>query len=132
VQGFGKSFQDKYGGFNPWGDETRLSLGRMGMASADTNDAAGWWQGYDRYKNVVRNELFGASLTPGEQQAFEKSDITPSMSPKAIKDNLKLQSEIVKRRAYKFGDDFGVGHCSTRKPFTGHRPSDKTAAQIAS
>lgn len=97
VQGFGKSFQDKYGGFNPWGDETRLSLGRMGMASADTNDAAGWWQGYDRYKNVVRNELFGASLTPGEQQAFEKSDITPSMSPKAIKDNLKLQSKIVKR-----------------------------------
>lgn len=97
VQGFAPTFNDKYAGFSPWGDETQLALGRMGWAGQDTQDAAQWWQGYDRYKNVVRNELFGASLTPGEQQAFEKSDITPSMSPKAIKDNLKLQSEIVKR-----------------------------------
>ena len=97
VQGFGTSFQDKYGGFSPWGDETRLALGRMGLAGKNTTDAAGWWQGYDRYKNVVRNELFGASLTEGEQRAFEKADINPSMSAQAIRDNLTLQSDLVKK-----------------------------------
>lgn len=97
VQGFGGTFKDNYAGFSPWGDETRLALGRMGWAGKDTQAAAEWWQGYDRYKNVVRNELFGASLTPGEQQAFEKSDITPTMSSQAIKANLILQSDLVKK-----------------------------------
>lgn len=97
VQGFAPTFNDKYAGFSPWGDETQLALGRMGWAGQDTQDAAQWWQGYDRYKNVVRNELFGASLTPGEQQAFEKSDITPTMSASAIKTNLALQSKLVKQ-----------------------------------
>lgn len=97
VRGFAPTFNDKYAGFSPWGDETQLALGRMGWAGQDTQDAAQWWQGYDRYKNVVRNELFGASLTPGEQQAFEKSDITPTMSASAIKTNLALQSKLVKQ-----------------------------------
>ena len=59
------------------------------------SDAATWWQGYDRYKNVVRNELFGASLTPGEKASFESADVTPGMDEKTIKDNLAIQQRIV-------------------------------------
>lgn len=59
------------------------------------SDAATWWQGYDRYKNVVRNELFGASLTAGEKAAFEAADITPGMDAATITKNLALQQSII-------------------------------------
>lgn len=45
---------------------------------------------------MVRNELFGASLTANEQEAFNKADINPNMSPELIKKNLALQQEILR------------------------------------
>lgn len=73
------------------------------MASKDTVDAAQWWQGYDRFKNVVRNELFGAALTATEKAAFERADINAGMDPKTIEANLARQHEIaqngLKRKA---------------------------------
>lgn len=64
---------------------------------------ASWWQQYDRYKNVVRNELFGSALTVNEQAAFERADVNPGMSPKQVETNLAKQKEIaevgIKRKA---------------------------------
>ncbi|MBW8366800.1 MAG: hypothetical protein K0M70_02950 [Arenimonas sp.] len=72
----------------------RLGGERLGLA---TQGQADWWQQYDRLKNVVRNELFGAALTATEQAAFEAADITPNMDPTIVANNLGKQGEIVRR-----------------------------------
>ena len=59
-------------------------------------EAASWWQGYDAYKAKVRNEMYGAALTPSEQADFEKTSINPGMQEGTIRRNLARQEEIVK------------------------------------
>lgn len=72
----------------------RLGGERVGLA---TQGQAEWWQQYDRYKNVIRNELFGSALTPSEQAAFEAADITPNMDPQVVKSNLARQTGLIER-----------------------------------
>lgn len=90
-------FSDNYAGgvaLGMGGDIENLS-GRLGGPS--TPGQAEWWQQYDRLKNEVRNELFGASLTTGEAAAFKSADITPNMDPKVVRENLAMQSSIIQR-----------------------------------
>jgi hypothetical protein len=86
-------FKDEYAsrGFMGFGAETMNEKDRLLGGS----EASNWWQSYDRYKNVVRNELFGASLTPGEKASFEAADITPGMNPATIRANLATQLRSV-------------------------------------
>lgn len=96
---FSDTFKDEYGG---WGNaalgNAANAAGRYlpeGIVGKGTAEASGWWQGYDRYKNVVRNELFGSALTATEQAAFERADINPGMTSKQIKSNLEMQKNVV-------------------------------------
>lgn len=89
----GSSFKNEYAG-NKWGGGAENLVGRLGLPGA-TPGQAEWWQGYDRIKNEIRNELFGASLTDSEKRAFEASDITPDMAPSVIKANLAKQEQII-------------------------------------
>lgn len=93
---FKDTFKDEYAGYKV-GGSTAMSLARIGLPVAASENAASFWQGYDRFKNVVRNDLFGAALTRPEMEAFEKADINPNLDPKIIKKNLELQQEIAKR-----------------------------------
>lgn len=95
------SFKDSYAG-NLLGNFENLG-GRLGniqsyaMLPAATPGQTEWWQQYDREKNVIRNELFGAALTASEAAAFDQADINPRMDPKIIKANLKKQRDIIER-----------------------------------
>lgn len=92
------SFKPSYAGYSV-GGEALMSAARVApesMASPELRDAAAWWASYGRYKNVVRNELFGASLTANEQKAFNDNDINPNMSPELIQRNLARQQEILR------------------------------------
>lgn len=90
------SFRPDYAG-NVVGGSVENFLGRLGgeRVGVSTQGQATWWQQYDRYKNVIRNELFGSALTPSEQAAFEAADITPNMDPGVIKSNLGRQAALV-------------------------------------
>jgi hypothetical protein len=66
-----------------------------GVVGKDVAEGATWWQGYNDYKNVVRHELYGGALTPGEIKVFESANITPAMDPKQIQANLERQKEVV-------------------------------------
>lgn len=91
------SFNDSYAG-NGVGGQIENIAGRMGWTGGMTGATPGqaeWWQQYDRNKNVIRNELFGAALTPGEQAEFDKADINPNMSPKIIRENLATQHRVL-------------------------------------
>ena len=98
VRGFASTFDDAFAarGVMGMGGDARNWFDRnLGSGSA----AANWWQSYDRYKNVVRNELFGAALTAGETANFEKSDINPSMNAATIRANLKRQQDVLEQAA---------------------------------
>lgn len=90
------SFKDAFAG-NVVGGSAENLAGRIlpSWASPATEGQAEWWQQYDRQKNVIRNQLFGAALTPSEQAAFDAADINPNMEPKIIRANLKMQHKIV-------------------------------------
>lgn len=93
---FKDGFKDEYAGYK-LGGNTAMHLARAGLPIAAGENAAVFWQGYDRFKNTVRNDLFGAALTKTEMAAFEKADINPNFDPKLIRKNLELQQEIAKR-----------------------------------
>jgi len=98
VRGFASTFDDAFAarGVMGMGGDARNWFDRnLGSGSA----AANWWQSYDRYKNIVRNELFGAALTAGETANFEKSDINPSMNAATIRANLKRQQDVLEQAA---------------------------------
>ena len=91
------SFQEDYAG-NGMGGQFENIAGRLGWTGGMTGATPGqaeWWQQYDRNKNVIRNELFGAALTPSEQAEFDKADINPNMSPAIIKKNLATQHRVL-------------------------------------
>jgi hypothetical protein len=96
---FGDTFKDNYSGYamNAVGNLNNLAGRNLpeALVGKDKADQANWWQGYDRYKNVVRHELYGAALTKPETAAFEAADITPGMQPEQVRKNLALQKEIV-------------------------------------
>lgn len=97
LTGLAASFKDDFAGSPMMGDfENQLGrLGWTGGMTGATKGQAEWWQQYDRYKNEVRNELFGAALTETEQRAFEQADINPGMSPTVLKTNLEKQRGII-------------------------------------
>jgi hypothetical protein len=97
INGLANSFNPKYSGYMAGGD-TAMAGTRIGIPLA-SQDAAQWWQTYDRHKNVVRNELFGAALTAPEQAQFDKADITPNMHPDIVKRNLATQEKIIRAAA---------------------------------
>jgi hypothetical protein len=91
-------FEDRFGGYLPGTGDANMTAGRLlpqGLVGKDRAEGASFWQEYDRYKNVVRNELFGASLTAGESKAFAQADISPSMQPAQIRKNLAIQKGLV-------------------------------------
>jgi hypothetical protein len=44
---------------------------------------------------VARNALFGASLTAGEQKAWEKTSINPGMSASMIKNRMTERQDLI-------------------------------------
>ncbi len=102
LTGFITEFKPEYGGMmgGATGGNAATWLSRtlpseiQGQVALDRTN---WWQGYDAYKNKVRNDLFGSALTPSEQGEWLKSDIHPGMNPEIIAKNLARQKEIVER-----------------------------------
>ena len=99
IRGFQEGFRPEYAGWkvNAIGDMMNTAGRNLpeSMVGKDRAAAAGWWQDYDRYKNMVRHELFGSALTGTEQKAFVAADITPGMTPEQVSRNLATQRRVV-------------------------------------
>jgi hypothetical protein len=109
LRDFTKSFQDSYAGMAvgpiDYGN-TMKTVGQLGIGTENADQASQWWQGYDRYKNTVRKDLYGATLTPSEERSFETADIRPGMDPARVKQNLELQRTILERAMKRKTDAF--------------------------
>ena len=97
VDRYVSTFKDENAGYGVGGEKMMFIARNLPfLTGPKTENAANWWQDYDRYKNVIRNELFGSALTAGETAAFEAADVAPNMDPKLIRRNLARQQEAVK------------------------------------
>lgn len=104
IKRYGGDFEDKYAGYGRGGETAMWTARNLPFLTGETTEkAAGFWQDYDRYKNQVRNDLFGSALTASEKQAFEAADISPNMSPKLIRENLAKQQAATKSALAKIG-----------------------------
>ena len=88
------SFKPAFSGIGSRGGNM---IAALGFGDATQNAQHDWWQSMEAVDNVVRNQLFGASLTAGEQNAWERTTVTPNMSPERITANLKRREAILKR-----------------------------------
>jgi hypothetical protein len=86
-------------------------VGRLGGEKLGLTDEGQtqWWQDYQGYVNQVRNDLFGAALTPGEKAEFEKAIITPNMDPEQAAANLARQQALTQNALARSGNVYRMG-----------------------
>jgi hypothetical protein len=89
-----RGFKDDFGGHNILGDTSNTIQGLTGMGAEGQRD---WWAQFRSVDNVIRNQLFGASLTEGEKAAYNSTTVTPRMAPSEIRRNLKSRLDIVNK-----------------------------------
>lgn len=99
-----RTYKDDFGG-NVLG-EIENTYKRL-KPGGDSSGQAQWWQDYKSYVNEVRNQLFGAALTPSEQAEFEKAIITPAMSPEESRKNLARQRRLTSGAAARQAKSYG-------------------------
>lgn len=87
------TFKDDFGG-NPLGGLENVTEGSI--LGLGTEGQSEWWADFKTTDNLIRNTLFGASLTEGEKAAYNATTVTPSMKPEKIKANLTRRQEIIK------------------------------------
>lgn len=63
-----------------------------------------WWANFRSSDNLIRNELFGASLTAGEKSAYAATTITPDMSPEQARINITRRTEIARTGLKRYRD----------------------------
>ena len=86
-------FQDDYSGFG-----SRIENFAQGYSPipVGTEGQRNWWARFYDADNIARNALFGASLSQGEQAAWDRTTITPGMNPQEVRRNLDERMEIAR------------------------------------
>ena len=92
-----ETFDDKYAGYKlQMGGELANVIGSK--FGGDNQAQAEWWASHAANDNIARNALFGASLTAGEQKAWEKTSINPGMSPSMIKNRMAERETLIEAK----------------------------------
>lgn len=112
AQRFLDSFKDEYGGYIL--DAVGNMSNAAGKTFGDDTGQAQFWQDYQTFLNVERNDLFGSALTPSERVEFHKAIISPGMNPDEIRKNLtrqvELVNEVTKRKYASYKSDPRYSH----------------------
>lgn len=87
-------FQDDFAGNTVIG---RLENWAQGAIDVGTPGQRQWWANFYAADNLIRNNLFGASLTESEKQAYAQTTVDPSMSPATVKKNIEERLEIARK-----------------------------------
>jgi hypothetical protein len=100
------TFDDKYAGYKlqMQGELANVIGSKFG---GDNQSQAEWWASHAANDNIARNALFGASLTAGEQKAWEKTSINPGMSPSMIKNRMAEREALIEAKRDTTVDNLG-------------------------
>jgi hypothetical protein len=88
------AFKDDFAGNTMTGEMENWAQGLLGTGTPHQRE---WWANFRSTDNVIRNQLYGASLTAGEKQAYDQTTINPSMKPDVIKERLAKREELVRK-----------------------------------
>lgn len=89
------SFVDDFGGA-PFGLGTIENAAQGVYSGIGTPGQRDWWSDLTAMDNLIRNDLFGASLTQGEKQAYSRTTVSEGMDPKEITRNLERREDIMR------------------------------------
>ncbi len=105
------SFADNFAGKGLFGIGADAQMTVAGNVGADKN-AVAWWKDYKKNAELVeRHAMFGASLTPGEQNSWRSADIAPGMNPEVVRANLATRATLTKKVAEAAAQDsIDAGH----------------------
>ena len=81
-------FQDNYSQILGAGPQSKLATtaSNLGIGTENSKEAGEWWGNWKLFYTLgTRNRLFGATLTPSEQKAWDQADINEAMSPDQIR-----------------------------------------------
>lgn len=87
-------FQDDFAGNTLGGEVENWAQGLLGTGTKGQRD---WWSAFRSTDNLIRNDLFGASLTEGEKRAYEQTTVSPSMTPEIVRQNVGRRVEILRK-----------------------------------
>jgi hypothetical protein len=101
-----ETFDDKYAGYTFQGQGELANV--VGSKFGGRNQAqAEWWAAHTANDNIARNALFGASLTAGEQKAWDKTSINPGMSPSMIRNRMAEREALIEAKRNTTVENFG-------------------------
>lgn len=105
-----------------------------GRIFGDDTGQSQWWQDYDLHQAVVRNKLFGASLTAPEIAEWNKSAISPRMDPEQVKTNLARRKELEETGLHRLMRGTAAGGYNSKQieEYTGRPIPAERAAPAAS
>lgn len=108
-------FKPEYAGKGVLGIGADLQLDASSRLGVD-NPSVQWWKNYRKQAQLVeRHSMFGASLTQGEQAAWNSADISPGQDPKVIEENLRTRAALTKKVLdYTREDMISAGHSDKR------------------
>ena len=86
------SYKDEYGGSIIGGKVMTEIYSRTG----GKKDRVNWWKDWLFLDNKVRHELFGATLTPNEQRAWDAVTISENTNPEVAKNAMQTRLEIAR------------------------------------
>lgn len=87
------SFKDDYAGNSVTGGLENDIQGRF--SSFGSPGQRDWWAQFGSTDNVIRNDLFGATLTEHEKAAYAATTVNPAMDPKEVRLNLQSRRDIL-------------------------------------
>lgn len=87
-------FENDFAGNTIGGEMENWAQGLLGTGTPGQRD---WWSAFRATDNLIRNDLFGASLTDGEKRAYEQTTVSPSMTPDVVRQNLQRRVEIARK-----------------------------------
>ena len=86
-------FKDDYAGF------VTDSLGYMSSTAQERAtkkpDMALWWSRFQNVANPERHEIYGATLTKSEQEAWRRGSIGPGNDPKFVRNWFKMRKDML-------------------------------------
>lgn len=92
-----ETFKPNYGGYKVKfaGDIANTIASTFG---GDNEAQAEWWKAYDANDNVSRAATYGATLTPGETAAWERTTVNISMTPSMIERRMKERAALIEAK----------------------------------
>jgi hypothetical protein len=94
-----KNFEDDFSGAGSGIENFAQSYSPFPVG---TEGQRNWWAEFREADNLVRNELFGASLSGGEKAAYGQTTVDPDMTPEEVRRNLRGRTERARAKLKRF------------------------------